>query len=78
MGVKMMTERVKELRSILILLLRGLGMSKVRIMITMAIIATYHIEEEMVAWVATFYGRSDDMTTPIFMSKLRELTREDV
>ena len=74
----MMTERTEEIRSILILLLKGLGMSKVRIMLTMAIIAAYHLEEKMVSWIATFYGRSDDMTIQVFMSKLRELTGEDV
>ena len=77
-GVKKMTERTKELRSILILVLKGLGMSKVRIMLTMAIIAAYHLEEKMASWVATFKGRSDDMTTQVFMAKLRELTGEDV
>ena len=42
-----MSERVKELRSILILLLQGMEFSKVRITLTMAIIAAYQIEEEM-------------------------------
>ena len=88
-NVKEMTERTKELRSEkeekiwefrskLIQLLIGLGMSEVRIAGTIAIIAAYHLEDEMVSWVATFKGRSDDMTIQVFMAKLRELTGEDV
>lgn len=72
-----MTERTKELNSILIEVLYGLGLSQTRIMLTMAIIAAYHLEDEMVSWVATFKGKSDDMTTQVFMAKLRELTGED-
>ena len=70
-------DRVKELRSALILLLSGLGMSKTRIMLTMAIIVAYHIEEEMGSWIATYYGRSDDMTIEAFMSKLNKLTDDN-
>jgi hypothetical protein len=42
-----MDERKRELRSILILLLRGMNFSKVRIMLTLAIIEAHQIEEEM-------------------------------
>lgn len=70
-------DRVKELRSALILLLSGLGMSKTRIMLTMAIIVAYQIEEEMGSWIATYYGRSDDMTIEAFMAKLNELTNDN-
>ena len=70
-------DRVKELRSALILLLSGLGMSKTRIMLTMAIIVAYQIEEEMGSWVATYYGKSDDMTIEAFMAKLNELTDDN-
>lgn len=69
-------DRVKELRSALILLLSGLGMSKTRIMLTMAIIVAYQIEEEMASWITTYYGRSDDMTIEAFMAKLNELTND--
>ena len=69
-----MSERKKELRSILIQLLAGLGMTKTRTMLTMAIIAAYQIEEEMVSWVASYRGREDDLTHQAFMSKLNELT----
>ena len=70
-------DRVKELRSALILLLSGLGMSKTRIMLTMAIIVAYQIEEEMGSWIATYHGRSDDMTIEAFMSKLKKLTNDN-
>ena len=70
-------DRVKELRSALILLLSGLGMSKTRIMLTMAIIVAYQIEEEMASWITTYYGRSDDMTIEAFMAKLNELTNDN-
>lgn len=69
-------DRVKELRSALIMLLSGLGMSKTRIILTMAIIVAYQIEEEMARWIATYYGRSDDMTIEAFMAKLNELTND--
>ena len=69
-----MTERVKELRSILIEVLVGLGVSKVRITVIMAIIAAHKIEEEMARWMATFYGRSDSLTVQALMSKIQELT----
>lgn len=67
----------KELRSILIEVLYGLGLSRTRIMLTMAIIVAYQIEEEMVRWIATYYGRSDDMTIEAFMAKLNELTNDN-
>lgn len=69
-----MEEKTKELRSILIRLLNGLGFPKPRIMLTMAIITAYQIEQEMVDWVATYYGKEDTMTTQAFMSKLNALT----
>ena len=72
-----MLERVHELRSILIQLLIGLGLTRTRIMLTMAIIAAHKIEEEMILWVATFHGKEDTMTTQAFMSKLNELTDSD-
>ena len=71
-----MSERVKELRSLLILLLRGLGESKNRIMLTMAIIAAYHLEEKLGAWAATFSGKEDTMTIQVFTAKLNELIVE--
>ena len=67
-------EREKELRSILIELLYGLGFSKTRIMLTIAIIKAHHIEYEILEWFADYYKRTGNMTSDIFMSKLNELT----
>ena len=69
-----MDERKRELRSILIQVLAGLGVSKVRIMTCLAIIVAHQIQEEMVAWIARFYGKEDTITAQAFMSKLDELT----
>lgn len=69
-----MSEEVKELRSILIGLLHELEVPTVRIMVTMAIIRAFHIEQEMINWIATFYGKEDTLTIQAFMSKLNELT----
>ena len=69
-----MTERTKELRSILIQLLIGLGMTKPRIMLTMAIISAYQIEYEMAYWAVDYYKKNGLLTVKIFMSKLNELT----
>ena len=71
-------EKIWEFRSKLIQLLIGLGMSEVRIAGTIAIIAAYHLEDEMVSWVATFYGKENTLTAQSFMAKLRELTGGDV
>ena len=73
-----MDERIKELSSILILLLRGMNFSKVRIMLTMAIIASHQIEEEICDWAITYYEKEDTLTTQAFMSKLNELTDSDL
>lgn len=67
---------MKELRSTLILLLKGLGESKIRIMLTMAIIAAYHLEEKLGAWAATFLGKEDTLTIQVFTAKLNELIAE--
>ena len=57
-----MEEKTKELRSILILLLRGMNFSKTRIMLTMAIIAAHQIEETICDWaiasIAAHYARA--------------------
>ena len=67
-------ERMREYRDILILLLKGLGMSRPRIMITMAIIRAHKIEREMINFIATYRGKETTFTTQIFMSKLSQLT----
>ena len=73
-----MTEAKKEeARSILIGLMNSLGISRVRGMQSLALIRAHQIQEEMVAWIATFYGKEDTMTTQAFMSKLDELTNSE-
>ena len=67
-------EYISELEDILIGLLYELEVPTVRIMATMAIIRAFHIEQEMINWVATFSGKEDTLTTQAFMSKLNELT----
>lgn len=69
-----MDERKEELRSILILLLKGMSFSKTRIMLTMAIIAAYQIEEEMCDWAIAYNKKEGTITARIFLSKLDELT----
>ena len=72
----MLKDEIREFRSKLIQLLIGLGMSEVRIAGTIAIIAAYHLEDEMVSWVATFYGKEDTLTIQSFTAKLNELIVE--
>ena len=67
-------EYISELEDILIGLLYELEVPTVRIMATMAIIRAFHIEQEMINWVATFSGKEDTLTIQAFMSKLNELT----
>ncbi len=69
-----MSEKEKELSSILIQLLHGLGMPKVRIMLTMAIISAHHLHQEMIDWVVDYCDEGGTLTAQIFMSKLNELT----
>lgn len=70
-------DREKELRSILIEVLYGLGLSRTRIMLTMAIIVAYQIEEEMVRWIASYKGKENTLTAQAFMSKLNKLTDDN-
>lgn len=72
-----MDEKKRELNSILIGLLFELGVSKVRIMLTMAIITAYHLQETMVDWFVDYYEKEGTMTAQAFMSKLNELTDSD-
>ncbi|MBQ1227963.1 MAG: hypothetical protein IIX79_07740 [Alistipes sp.] len=69
-------EREKELEEVLIGLMYALGISKVRMMLSLALIRAHHLHEEMVRWIASYKGREDALTTQAFMSKLKELTEE--
>lgn len=70
-------EELKELRDILITVLKGLGETRIRTTLYMAIIRAHGIESEMVNWLAQFYGKSDSLTIEAFVSKLNELTDEN-
>lgn len=67
-------EREQMLEDGLIGLMRSLGIPKVRMMLSLAMIRAHHIQEDMVSWVATFQGKEEALTAQIFMSKLNELT----
>lgn len=70
-----MDERKRELRNILILLLRGMNFSKVRIMLTLAIIAAHQIEEEMCDWAIAYYKKEGTITPPGLYVKTRRTDR---
>ncbi len=67
-------ENRDELESILIGLMRSLGISKVRMMLSLALIRAHQIHEEMILWIATFQEKENTLTAQAFMSKLNELT----
>ena len=72
-------ERREELESCLIGLMQNLGISKVRMMLSLAIIRVHHLHEEMIEWIASYKGKEDTLTAQAFMSKLGRLseTRDD-
>lgn len=72
-----MTEREKEIESILIGLMNSLGISRVRGMLSLALIRAHQIHEEMILWIATYHGKEDTITAQAFMSKLDELTNSE-
>ena len=69
-----MTEREKKIESILIGLMNSLGISRVRGMLSLALIRAHQIHKEMILWIATYHGKEDTITAQAFMSKLDELT----
>lgn len=66
-------ERAKELEKVLIGLMRALGMSMYRAIFCLALIRAHHLHEEMVRWIASYYGIDKEMTAGDFMRKLGEL-----
>ena len=74
----MKVENIDELEDILIGLMHSLGISRVRGMLSLALIRAHQIHEEMILWVATFQGKEDTLTAQAFMSKLNELTDSDL
>ena len=69
-----MEEKKKELNSILIGLLFELEVPKTRIMLIMATIAAYQLQQTMIDWAVDYYEKEGTMTTQAFMSKLNALT----
>ena len=67
-------EREKELEEGLIGLMYALGISKVRMMLSLALIRAHHLHEEMVMWIASYHGTDRTMTAQDFMSTLRRLS----
>jgi hypothetical protein len=71
-------EQEKELEEGLIGLMHALEISKVRIMLSLAIIRVHHLHEEMVRWIASYKGKEHALTAQTFMSKLKELTDDNI
>lgn len=70
-------DRRDELEKGIIGLMSALGISKVRMMFSLALIRVYQLHEEMARWIASYHNSDRDMTAQDFMSKLGELTEED-
>ena len=70
-------ERVKELEKGLIGLMHALGISEVRMMLSLAIIRACHLHEEMLRWIASYKGKEDAMTGRAFISRLGKLTEDN-
>ena len=66
-------ERREELEHGLIGLMYALEISKVRMMLSLAIIRSCQLHEEMTDWVANFHDSDRDMTAQEFLAKVREL-----
>jgi hypothetical protein len=66
-------DREKELEEGLIGLMRALGISMYRAIFCLAEIRAHHLHEEMVRWIASYYGMDKEMTAGDFMRKLGEL-----
>ena len=57
----------------LIGLMRELGMSKVRMMLSLALIRSHQIHLPMAKWVLSYRGKEDTLTAQSFTAKLNEL-----
>ena len=66
-------EQVKELEEGLIGLMYALGILKVRMMLSLALIRAHHLHKEMARWIASYHGMDKEMTAGDFMRKLGEL-----
>ena len=70
-------ERVKEVEEGLIGLMYALGISKVRMMLSLALIRAHHLHKEMARWIVSYKGKEDTLTAQAFMSKLNKLTDDN-
>ena len=66
-------DRRETLEEGLIGLKNSLGISKVRMMFTLALIRAHNLHEEMVRWILSYKGKEDTMTAQAFISKLNSL-----
>ena len=66
-------DRRETLEEGLIGLMNSLGISKVRMMFTLALIRAHNLHEEMVRWIVSYKGKEDTMTAQAFISKLNLL-----
>lgn len=67
-------ERREEIEKGIIGLMRSLGISKVRMMLSLALIRAHQLHEEMGSWIASYHNSDRDMTAQEFLSKVRELS----
>ena len=66
-------ERREILESGLIGLMYTLGISKVRIILSLAIIRSHNLHDDMAKWIASYHNSDRDMTAQEFLLKVREL-----
>lgn len=67
-------DRRETLEEGLIGLMNSLGISKVRMIFTLALIRAHNLHEEMVRWIASYKGKEDTMTAQAFISKVGRLS----
>ena len=60
----------------LIGLMKELGMSKVRMMLSLALIRSHQIHLPMTKWVLSYRGKENTLTIQSFTAKLNELIAE--
>ena len=70
----METDEIRELESILIGIMRELGVSRIDAMINLALIKAHQIQEDMILWVATFKDEEHMLTAEAFRSHIFQLT----
>lgn len=66
-------ERREILESGLIGLMYTLGISKVRMILSLAIIRSHNLHDDMAKWIASYHNSDRDMTAQEFLLKVREL-----